>query len=410
METLAIIITLVLSGFFSASETAYVSSNRLRFQLQKQSKSGFNPNLYMLSNAQRFLTTTLVGNNVVMVACSTLAVVLFAPYISETLLIVFTTLLLLIMGEIIPKSVAQQMPNRYIRLAAPLMFMFYIIFYPLNKIAEWMSQLALSLFKGKQHSVNTFFRKQDLLILVREYFSSQTLSLSDRQLITRAMKIGEIRVSDIMIPRTDISGIEVHTSVNQIYDMFIKTGYSRFPVYNNNLDNILGFLYYNDLLGKVSNIHRIIRPALFIPETAKGIQAMKALKTKGRSIAIVIDEHGGTAGLITMEDIVEQMFGSIYDEFDTRLSRIKLPDDSTIIASGRTEVEDLIERHNLPIPRGDYVTLSGYIQNILGYIPKPGEKIKLPFATILILQANSTKIVEVKIIKILPKPKPAQKK
>ncbi len=395
------VISLLLSAYFSGSETAFVSSNRLRFQIQNHESIKRRPVLFLLSNAQRFLTTTLVGNNIVMVTCSTLAVVLFTPYLSESVIVVLTTISLLLFGEILPKSIAQQLPNRLIRISAPLMLIFYFVFYPLNKIAELMSQWAINIFRGNKGTVNTFFRKQDLLVLLREYFSTKTLSMHDRQLIAKAMKIGDIRVVDIMIPRTDIVGIEHDTPVEEITDLFIKTGYSRFPVFGADMDNVLGFLYFQDLLGLKKNKKPIIHEALVIPESAKAIHALNTLRTKGKSIALVVDEHGGTAGLLTLENIVEQVFGSIYDEFDTSQDRIRAFNESTIVASGRTEVEDLIERHKLPVPEGDYVTIAGFIIDYLGYIPKPGEKIKFPWATITILNSDDTKISDIKIVKHL---------
>ena len=400
MEAFIFVLTLLLSGYFSGSETAYVASNRLRYQARKQENKGIDHTLFLLADSQRFLTTTLVGNNIVMVACSSIAVVLFSPYISESLMVLVTSVSLLIFGEILPKLVAQQMPNRLTRISAPLMVVFYILFYPLNKIAGWMSQAAVNLLRGSHSEVNNFMKKQDLLILVRDYISSQTLSTHDRKLISRAIKIGDIRVSDIMVPRTDIAGIEDDTPVQEVYDLFIKTGYSRFPVYHQDMDNILGFLYYHDLLQPVTEIKSLVHDALVIPETAKAIHAMNMLKREGKSIALIIDEHGGTAGIITLENVVEQVFGSIYDEFDTHSSRIRAFNESTIVASGRTEVEDLIEQHKLPIPRGDYVTISGYLQDVLGYIPKTGDKVRLPFAVITILKADDTKITDVKIEKL----------
>ncbi len=395
MEIYLLILTLILSGFFSASETAYVSSNRIRYQLKAQEQKKTHPFVSLLSNAQKFLTVTLVGNNIVMVSCSTLAIMIFSPYAAETFVVIVTTIGLLVIGEILPKSIAQQMPNRYIRLTTPVIFFFFILFYPLIKLVELIAQFIISLFKGEDSAVNNFFRKKDIPILLREYFSTTTIGDQDRQMISRAIKINDIQISEIMIHRIDISGIESKTSMKNIYKIFTQTGFSRLPVYINDLDRIIGFLYFNDLLGDIRNIKKIIRPALILPKTVTAIKAMNTLKKEGKSIAVVIDEHGGTAGIITIEDIIEEIFGNIDDEYDYKTTTIKKVNDKTILASGRTEIKELNEKYKLKIPKGEYVTIGGYIEHQLGHIPQPGEEINLPSCKIIVTKATQTRIREV---------------
>jgi len=401
MEIYIFILTLLLSGFFNASEIAYVSSNRIRFKLKAQEQTKANPFVSLLSNGQKFLTVTLVGNNVVMVACSTLAIMIFSPYAAETVVVIATTIGLLIMSEIFPKSIAQQMPNRYIRMAAPVIFVFSILLYPLIKLAEFLAQFIISLFKGENSAVNNFFRKQDIPILLREYFSTTTLNPQDRKMIDKAIKINDMQISEIMIPRTDISGINSKTAIKDIYQQFTRTGFSRLPVYIDDPDRIIGFLYYNDLLEDIKSIKKIIRPALILPKTVSAIKALNTFKKEGKSIAVVIDEHGGTAGLITVEDIIEEIFGNIDDEYDFKTTTIKKFNDKSILASGRTEIKELNEKYKLDIPKGEYVTLGGYIEHQLGHIPQPGEEINIPTCKITVTKATQTRIREVFITKNL---------
>ncbi|MBN2410556.1 HlyC/CorC family transporter [candidate division KSB1 bacterium] len=399
MEIYLLIVTLILSAFFSASETAYVSSNRMRFQLKAMEKKKTHPFISLLSNAQKFLTVTLVGNNIVMVSCSTLAIMIFSAYAAETLVVIFTTIGLLVIGEIFPKSIAQQIPNLYIRLTSPVMFFFFILFYPLIKLAELISQFIISLFKGEDSAVNNFFRKKDIPILIREYFSTKTVGDQDRQMISRAVKINDIQISEIMIHRTYINGIESKTSKREIYKIFTQTGFSRLPVYIHDLDRIIGFIYFNDLLGDIKSIKKIIRPALILPKTVSAIKALNAFKKEGKSIAVVIDEYGGTAGLITVEDIIEEIFGNIDDEYDYKTTTIKRFNDKTILAGGWTEIKELNEKYKLNIPKGEYVTISGFIENQLGHIPQPGEEINLPTCKIIVTKTTQTRIREVFIKK-----------
>jgi putative hemolysin len=394
-----LITTVFLSAFFSSAETAYVSSNRLRFYLKTGDEAEHIPGVFLLKNARRFLTATLVGNNFVNISCSTLAIAVFSLYADEKIIVVFTTIGLLLFGEILPKSIAQLMPNRLIRVAAPILFFFYVLLFPLIKLAEVMSQIAVSFFKGGQSAVTTFFRKQDLPILLREYFSNKIIGEHDRLLISRAIKIDETRIGQIMVPRTEIFGLEHNTPVNDVYKRFAQTGFSRLPVYEDDLDNITGFLYFNDLLNRVTSIADITHPALFLPKTVSVVNAMNTLRKQRKSIAIVIDEHGGTAGLITMEDIVEEIFGSIDDEYDDAPNNVKKFNDMAILVSGRTEIKELNEKYELYLPMGEYVTVAGMLQYRLGYIPQSGEEFDFPGCKITITRATQTHIRQVFIKK-----------
>jgi len=398
MEWLLFFILFLLGAFFSSSETAYVASNRLKLRLKAHEKKKDDKLFQFLTDAPRFLTTTLVGNNVVIVACSSVAVVLLSPYLSETLLVLTTTIFLLLFSEILPKSVAQQIPNRILKFIGRGINLFYYLLLPLIKLARLMSQVLVRLFGGVDLDVETFFTKSDLPILLREYSSSDTLSKEDRELVKRAVVIGDKRLHDIMVHRTEIIGVEMRTSIDEIISLFRKTGYSRFPVYKDSLDDVRGFIYVLDILNtKGSEPKSLIRPAVFFPETMRAINALHKLRKKHISIALAVDEHGGTAGLVTIEDIVEELFGEIADEYDQKAKITKRVQKSIILTSGREEIDELVERYGLNIPKGDYVTLAGFIEAQLGRIPKAGEKIRLPDFEVTILEASLTKILKVEI-------------
>ncbi|NOY61432.1 MAG: HlyC/CorC family transporter [Calditrichaeota bacterium] len=370
MEWLLFFILFLLGAFFSSSETAYVASNRLKLRLKAHEQKKDKKLFQFLTDAPRFLTTTLVGNNVVIVACSSASIVLLSPYLSETLLVLITTVFLLLFSEILPKSIAQQIPNRFLKVMGGGVNLFYYLLLPLIKLARLMSQVLVRMFGGVDLDVETFFKKSDLPILIREYSSSSTLSKEDRELVNRAVVIGDKRLHDVMVHRTEIIGVEMGTSIDEIISLFRKTGYSRFPIYEDSLDDVRGFIYVLDILNtKASEPKSLIRPAVFFPETMRAINALHKLRKKRISVAIVVDEHGGTAGLVSIEDIVEELFGEIADEYDKEAKITKRGQKSIILTRGREEIEELVERYGLNIPKGDYVTLAGFIEAQLGHIP-----------------------------------------
>jgi len=372
-------------------------ANRIKHLIRVRGEEDSAFGSYLLLDPQRFLTTTLVGNNIVMVACSSLSVLIFRDFVPNSILVFVTTAFLLIFGEIIPKSFAQQVPNRLVRIIPALLQFFYYLFYPFVYLAELLSKIILS-FSGEQKNVVThFFSKRDLPILIREYSSPKTIGLDEKKLITKAIIIGEKRLNDIMVPRTEIVSVSKDTSLKELRKAFISSGFSRLPVYEDTIDNIIGFYYAFDILMQSGPTKKPMRPAFFLPETLKAILALKTLRKKHKSIAIVIDEHGGTAGLVTIEDIVEELFGKISDEFDRERVLSRKTSKHVVIADGRAEIEELREKYGISFPAGDYVTVAGLIEHETGRIPEPGEVIEIDGYKCEIRKADERRILEVKI-------------
>ena len=408
MYLFLLVLTLLLCAFFTASETAYVSSNRLKIYLQSR-RDPKNKMLRLLTDAQKVLIITLVGTNVVMVACSSLAVLIFSPHLEESVLVFLTTAVLLIFGEILPKSIARQMPNRMSRAISRPLNLSYFLLYPLIKIAEIVSQNLVEMFGGGSGDLIAFFKKQDLEILLREYSSAESVSERDRILVNRALRITDKRVNDVMIPRMDIVGLDVGIDIQEVKKAFISTGFSRLPIYDDDIDHIVGFIYALEMFSGNVSLKDMMRPAYYVPETTKAIDALQQLQGAEISIAIAIDEHGGTAGLVTLEDIVEELFGDITDEYDSDSSYFRRLNKRTFLVSGRAEIDDLHERLQLFLPRGEYVTIAGLIESRLGRIPQPGDQVKLEGCRLIVTKADRTKIIEVKIIrKKIPPDSPDQ--
>ena len=398
-ESILFITTLVLSALFSGSETAYVSANRLKLHLQSRKKQEIDLESLLLSDSQIFLTTTLVGNNIVMVACSSLAVLVFSKFVPNSIVILVTTLFLLFFGEILPKSFAQNIPNKAVQFTPRFLKFCYIVFYPIIYVANLFSRNMVRLLGGQKDDVKLFFKKRDLPILIRKYISQDTLDFDDRVLISRAVRIGEKRVSDIMLPRTDMIAVSNKESITNIKELFYETGLSRLPVYEGSIDHIIGFYYVLDFLTARDQESLALRPVLFLPESMRVFQILKKLRAYKTSIAVAIDEHGGTAGLVTFEDIVEKLFGSILDEFDKEKKLVFKLDENTFFIDARTKIDELSEKYQLQFPEGDYVTIGGFVETYLGYIPKTGYLLRLHNYTIKILSADATKINKIIISK-----------
>ncbi|MBN1482567.1 HlyC/CorC family transporter [candidate division KSB1 bacterium] len=399
-ELILFILSLLLSAFFSGSETAYISANRLKIRLLYRDSDKASSTATLLRSDQRFLSTTLVGNNIVMVACSSLAIVVFSALVSDALVVVVTTVFLLLFGEIIPKSIASQMPNRLLRFSVNILPVFYFFFYPLIWFAEQLSRLFIGMMGLKAESPRIFSRF-DLLVLVREYTSGKDVEFNQK-LLSRALKLRDKRLWDVMVPRIDILGVEKDDDIDQIKKLFKDSGYSRLPVYQGDLDNILGFLYVMDFFGDNATVLPEIRKPLILSEGTKVIEALNTLQRERTSIAVTVDEHGGTAGLVTMEDMIEKLVGAIYDEFDLQKKRIKASGESTLVVDGKTSIDDLRERYDFDIPEGDYVTIAGFITDRLGAIPESGQAIDFDTFKLKVLDASETKIVKVWLTKKPP--------
>jgi putative hemolysin len=391
---------LFFSALFSASEIAFISSNRLKMHLRRRADKGSKFSDGILQNSPKLLTITLVGNNTANVAASSLAVMLLAPHLSEALIPLATTIMLLLFGEIFPKTVAQQIPNRLIKFVPPFLNFAYFLLYPLIKLVGLVTQILVRVLGGKQNDVDIFFKKRDLPMLIREHASLGKFSKDEELLINRAIKISDKRINEVMIPRTDIFAMDINTPYDEVVSAVIQTHYARIPFFEDDLDHIVGLLHAHDLFTGEKDIRKLLRPALFFPESGMAVDVLQKLRQASRSVAIIIDEFGGTAGMITLEDFIEKLLGEISDEFDFDEDTIFQQSDGNYILSGRAEIDDLREKFGLDIPEGDYVTIAGFIESRLGYIPKPKEIIHFPLYRIEILKSDAIKISQLKIIKI----------
>jgi CBS domain containing-hemolysin-like protein len=244
----------------------------------------------------------------------------------------------------------------------------------------------------KAENINYLFSKEDIEFLVKESHEAGVVNKKESDIITRVLALGEQRVYEAMRPRTEIVGVDIDSTIDEAITIFIESGYSKIPVYEENLDNIRGVIFAYDIFKSPKNLQNIIREIIFVPETKRSFEMLNEFLNKQVSIAIVVDEFGGTAGLVTMEDIIEELFGEIKDEYDIEEDICRKIASDTYLISGKVEIDYINEKYSLNIPTGDYETIAGFITSKLGRIPLQGENVTIENFNFLIARATNIKI------------------
>ena len=419
MELLIIILMLFLSAFFSGSEIAFVAANRLRVEVQAQ-RGGYVGRIVhgFTENPTTFLTTTLVGNNIALVVYSAL----MAFYLTEPLhgfyaqtvglgeaslevavrstQTVIAASVVLLIGETLPKSIMREVADRAVFvLALPLRATYYLLL-PLVKLAGGTSSLLVRLLRADAAPFSQFPRR-DFELLIEESRESGTLALDEEEteILSNVFDLYTMRVKESMTPRTDIVAVEENTSLEDLRQRCIETGYSKLPVYHENIDTIIGVVFAYDFFEEPASLQEMMRPAKFVPESKPSKDLLQEFLTANSSIAIVIDEYGGTAGLVTREDLLEELVGDIQDEFDSEDAVMRQIDAHTYDVSGRAEIDALDERFGLKLSEGDYETVAGYLLEHFGVIPAPQEEYDFEGYRFIILQATAHRIDLVRIVR-----------
>ena len=393
-------------------EIAFLSSDKLRLELDR-SRGGVSAHILgvFYSRPDRFITTMLLGNNVALVIYGLLTAQLMEPWLQELLgendgLIllaqsVLSTLLILFVGEFLPKVTFRANPNRTMRFFAGLLFLVYILLYPFAWIIGLITRTFL--FLAGQRSSSVAIRPQ-LSSLDLEYYL--THSSDDGQasgietevkIIQNAISFSELQVRDCLVPRNEIVGASIDSTRVHLEELFIRTGLSKLIVYKENIDEVVGYIHSSEMFRGEDWQQRIVS-ALFVPESMQASTLMRLLMQRKKSIAVVIDELGGTAGMVTLEDIVEELFGDIEDEHDRQKRVAKRLDERTFIFSGRMEIDDINEKFGLTLPEDeDFMTIAGYILDHHPSIPSQGQVLEIGDLRFEILRSTSTKIVLVKM-------------
>lgn len=391
---------LFLSAFFSGSELAFIVSNKLKIEVKARKKNIAAQSAYhFVKDHQDFYSTILIGNNIVNIAFASLATILFANYFgwSEYEILFAITILTLIFAELLPKFIARENGDSFILFTSIPLRIISLILSPLNKITKQLLKLLTERKEEAAENITHLFDKDDFMILVDEGHRAGKVKKEESNIISRVFNFTEQKVHEAMRPRTEIMGIEINSSIEDAVDLFIESGYSKLIVFEENLDNIKGVILAKDVFSNPAEIKSITREIPFYPETKRSLEILNEFLNTNVSIAVVVDEFGGTAGIVSMEDIIEELFGEIKDEYDIDETICRRVTKDSFIFSGKVEVDHINDKYGLDFPIGDYETIAGFIINKLGYIPKSNETVKINNYKFLIIRANKVKIDLVKL-------------
>lgn len=402
---LAIIILIMLSAYFSASEMAFTSVNKIRLMnMEANGNKRAGAVLRATENFDKLLSTVLVGNNIVNITSASIATLFFdslikSANIATTVSTVVMTVVVLIFGEITPKLFAKEKPEACAMLFYPLLKMLMIVLTPINLIFSGWKWLLRKIFKFKKTSTIT---EGELLTIVETAENEGELQEHESQLIRSAIEFEDLDVKDIMIPRINVIAVEENSDMESVYDKFVQHGFSRMPVYAENIDAVVGIIHEKDFYALLhdggKDIKSIIQSSVCVSSSMKISTVLRMLQKAKVHMAIVVDEFGGTEGIVTLEDILEELVGEIYDEHDEIEILFKKVDDKTFIVSGDENVEDMYEKLDLSAPDDtESTTVSGYITELMDKIPQTGEKLTLKNIEIEVTKASAKHVQEVKV-------------
>lgn len=414
MEFSIVIITLLLSAFFSGMEIAFISSNRLKLELDKSTGSFVSKTISIFSKDEsNLIATLLVGNNIALVIFSISMTDLMTPFLnfisSDILLLlvqtILSTIIILITAEFIPKTIFRINPNYMLKLFAVPLLLFYFILYPIVLVLILISEFVLKYIFGlKMEQVKQVFSKVDL----DEYFDSlshnidrESNSKTEVEMLQNALDLSNTKVKECMVPRTDVSALNINSTIKELTDLFIETKFTKIPVFKDDIDNIIGYVHSSDLFKKPLNIRSIMLPISIVTESLSANEMLNIFINKNKSIALVVDEFGGTSGLLTIEDVTEEIVGEIEDEHDVDDVIDEKISNTEFLFSARMEVDQINSKYDLQLPESEeYETIAGLFLSLHEDIPEKGQEVIFENKVFII---DSVDKKSIKIIRILIK-------
>ena len=390
---------LILSIIYSSSEIALLSANALQLDVwEKQEKSLARLASSILDRKPEYLSVILIGTNLSNILATSFATVylLRSNLLPHQLIIIPIAIVILLFGEILPKSIMQRYANLGLIILSPILKLSYILFFPiifLLRQTGWMN--VTERFSKTAEELEE--KRDDIQHAYEQVDDSEAMEDDQKEMISNVFDFRESKVSEVMTPRTDISAISSTESLEKVLHTFIDSGHSKLPVFEKDLDNIIGVVYLYDLFHSPENIQEVIKPVLFIPYTKPVIDLLGEFQSAHHAMAVVLDEHGGSAGLITAEDVFEELFGDFEDEFDVDTKKSEKQADGSIVVDARMDWEDFNDEYGNMIPKGDYETVGGYIISQLGRIPNKGEHLFIPIGQTVVIKASARQIHRVQI-------------
>ena len=399
---LILVVLIILSAYFSATETSFSSLNKIKM-INLSRKGNKKAKLKLSDKYDEIISTILIGNNIVNIAAASLATVLFTSIWGEagvTISTIVMTIVVLIFGEVSPKSLAKDIPESFAMFSSPILSFFCILLKPLNFLFCQWKKLLSRIFKIKNDNSIT---GEEILTIVKEAQNMGGINYQEGELIRSAIEFNDQNVIDVFTPRVDVVAVEDTASKEELIDLFTKTGYSRIPVYHGNIDNIIGIINEKDFFYLVMNnsleeVKTIIKSIAFIPPTMKISKLLRLLQNSKSHMAVIIDEYGGTMGIVTLEDVLEELVGEIWDEHDEIVNEIQKVDENEYLVTGSAKVEKLFEELKIN-QEVEMISVNGWVTKELGRIPVEGDKFKYKDYLILVVKVNRRRVLQIKIVK-----------
>ena len=397
-----ILLCIIMSGYFSATETAFSSLNRIRIKNMADKGNKRAALVLKLSeDYDRLLSTILIGNNIVNIACASLSTLLFVRLLGEdagaSVSTAVTTVIVLVFGEVSPKSIAKESPEKFSMFSAPILNFMAVLLTPLNFLFKQWKKVLSRFFHS---SASQGITEEELITIVEEARQDGGIDEQEGDLLRNALEFNELKAADILTPRIGVVGVNVCAGAEEIASVFTETGYSRLPVYQDSIDNIVGILYHKDFYNKIygtgKGIKDVIRPALFITRHKKISQLLQELQASNHHIAVVIDEFGGTVGIVTLEDILEELVGEIWDEHDEIIRSVEKLSDDEFLVLGNANVDKLLELLGYD-EETEAVTVNGWIMNELQKLPEKGDSFRFHEWQVTVMEMEERRVKSARI-------------
>ena len=401
-DSVIIFICILLSAFFSGMEIAFVSANKLKVELDKQSGKVYSKLLEgVLQSPARFIATMLVGNNIALVVYGVMMAKLLAPFIADysqssfvVLLFqtIISTLIILVTAEFLPKVFFRVNPNQFLKVFAFPLFLFYYLLWPIVRITIVLSKLGLRIIGAPLEEEDAAFKKVDLEDYLKSSIKSEQEDV-EVQMLQNALDFSNVKVRECMVPRTEIIAVELDQSIEELAKIFIETKLSKVLIYKGNIDRLIGYAHSLEIFKNPQSIRSILRPIPFVPESMLANELLETFSKERKAVAAVVDEFGGTSGIVTVEDVMEEIFGEIEDEHDKEVSIEEILSENNLRLSARLEVDYLNQKYELDLAVSEaYETLGGLLIDQFESIPNEGAQITIGKYSFTIEKASETHI------------------
>ena len=401
---IALVFLVACSAFFSASETAFSSLNQIR--LKSRAEDGDASAARVLAMAEKYdklLSTILIGNNIVNIAAASIGTILFTRALGAergaTMSTIVLTIVVLIFGEVTPKSLAKEMPETVATAVSPMLNLLMVLFTPLTWLfSQWKRLLGHFVHSTEEDTIT----EGELMTMVSEAENDGELTDRESELIRSAIEFDDVEVEEILTPRVDVVAVEDNTSLDEVAQTFAESGYSRLPVYHDTIDNIIGVVHEKDFylarLKKETSLEELVKPTLYTTGSTQISQLLRTLREQHHHLAVVVDEYGGTEGIITLEDVLEELVGEIWDEHDEATEHFHKQSDGSWIVLGSASVDDLFETLGLPEDEDiDSNTVNGLVQEKTCHLPKVGDRFTLGSYDGVVTRTAKRRVTEVRL-------------